>query len=188
MDDLQFWLYVIIGVIYLISQVRKKAKQQQGPPTEKPLTRKPTSQSPTWQRETATPTSGQKPMTFEDLLREITEAKTMKDEPEYETYEKPEYDYDTDIEAEKLEPEVVDYRNTDSIYQKYEDAKTKDYSINSLEESLKLEEVDMKFGKFKEFEAESKVNLLDLYTKDLRDPEGLKKAVILTEILSPRHF
>jgi AAA15 family ATPase/GTPase len=29
---------------------------------------------------------------------------------------------------------------------------------------------------------------LDEYTRDLRDPEGFKKAVILSEILNRRHF
>lgn len=185
MDDLQFWLYVIIGVIYLISQVRKKSKQPQNiPPENTPQT--PTS---TWKSETREEPSSQKPMTFEELLREITDAKTPKSEPEFEPYKQPEYvDYDDNIPDEIQEVEEVDYTKSDPIYRQYEEAKTRDYANYSNEELSKMESADMKFGKFKEFESERNVNLLDIYMKDLRDPNGMKKAVVLSEVLSPKYF
>ena len=193
MDDLQFWLYVILGIVYLISQVRKKSKQQQNLPPEKPLSTKPASQTPQWKTETQNqnPTTSPKTLTFEELLREITEAKTPKSTPEYETYKQPEYvDYDDNIgeEIQDLEDVDYDYRKTDSIYSKYDEAKAKDYSNYSLEESQKLEAVDMKFGKFKEFETETRENLLDLYTRDLKGLEGMKRAVVLNEVLNPKYF
>jgi hypothetical protein len=202
MDSLQFWLYVIIGVIYLISQVRKKSREQmpQGKPVSKPAPKTaPKTQTTTtsWKSERTSTESApsQKPMTFEELLREITEGKTAK-EPTYEPYKQPEYvDYDDEVvdEEEVLQEEakeevLVDYRKSDSIYKQFEDAKNYDYAANSLENTWKLENVDMKFGKFKEFEADSQRNLLDEYTRDLRDPDGFKKAVILSEILNRRHF
>lgn len=187
MDDLQFWLYVIIGVIYLITQVRKKAKQSQDIPADKPVSRKPHAPEPGWNSETAAPTPTSKPISFEDLLREITEAKTGKAEPEYDPFE-PEEDYYDEPRQAPRTSEVTDFKKPEYTYSAYEEAKTRDYASLSLEESLKLEDVDVKYGKFREFETETQANLLDLYTKDLRDPEGLKKAVILTEVLSPRHF
>ncbi len=186
MDDLQFWLYVIIGVIYLITQVRKKAKQSQDIPTDRPVSRERHTPEPNRNSDTATPTPTSKPISFEDLLREITEAKTGKAEPEYDPYEPEEEYYDEPRQAQTSE--VIDYAKPEYTYSAYEEAKTRDYSSLSLEESLKLEDVDVKYGKFREFETGTQANLLDLYTKDLRDPEGLKKAVILTEVLSPRHF
>lgn len=198
MDSLQFWLYVIIGVIYLISQVRKKSREQmpQGKPASKPTSQAGTPTTP-WKSETTStqPASSQKPMTFEELLREITEGKASKEPTYEEPYKQPEYiDYDDDIEDEEeavLEESrgetFTDYRQTDT-FKLFEDAKNYDYEANSLENTLKLESVDMRFGKFKEFETENQRNLLEEYTADLRDPDGFKKAVILSEILNRRHF
>jgi hypothetical protein len=193
MDSLQFWLYVIIGVIYLISQVRKKSREQA--PQGKPVSPK-TETTTTWKPEaTAETAPTQKPMTFVELLREITEGKTAKG-PAYEPQKETEYvNYDEEtlskeevFEEEAHEEVLVDYRKTDPIYKQFEEAKHYDYAANALENTWKLEDVDMKFGKFKEFEAERQRNLLDEYTRDLRDPEGFKKAVILSEILNRRHF
>jgi len=189
MDNLQFWLYVIIGIIYLITQVRKKAKEQ-APPPQRPVQRQET--TPQFRPETQSQQPTQKPISFEDLLREITEAKAPPQSvPQYEPYKQPEYvDYDDDVvdEEEAYEPVVTDYRKTDPIYKKYEDAKAYDYTSNSLEDTLKLENVDMRFGRFNEFESQKNRNLLEEYTKDLRDPDGFKKAVILSEILNAKHF
>ena len=70
MDSFQFWLYVIIGVIYLVSRARKKkADQSPGPVDaneEKPFS--------------STRHEGNKPkqLSFEDLLKEITESKQQR--------------------------------------------------------------------------------------------------------------
>lgn len=185
MDDLQFWLYVIIGVIYLLTQIRKKAKQ--GAPRQAPQPRKPVTTQ--WKQETATPAETQKPMSFEDLLREITEAKTVSKTPQYEEPE-PEYvDYDDFAEEDKtvLTETDTDYSDT-KTYREFEEAKFKDYTRGTLEDTLKLENVKVEFGKFKEFAAQERVNLLELYTRDLQDPNGLKKAFVLSEVLQPRYF
>ena len=190
MDDLQFWLYVILGVVYLISQVRKKSKQQQNLPPEKPIDRDTTSTEPQWKTETQR-SSGQKPISFEELLREIAESKSIKNQPEYETHKQPEYiDYDDNLpdEIQDLEDLEVDHTKNDPVFKKYNEAKNRDYSGYSMEDSRKLESVDMKFGKFKEFEVGAQLNLLDLYLSDLRGPEGMKKAVILNEVLNPKYF
>lgn len=190
MDNLQFWLYVIIGIIYLITQVRKKSKEQSLPP-ETPAPRKEVSEIPRWKSERTTPTATPKAISFEDLLREITEAKSPKSEPEYKPYTEPAYtNYDDDLQEEGAEEEQVEvtYTHNDPIYKEYEAAKSRDYASESLESTLKLESVNMNYGRFKEFETGSNVNLLDIYTRELRDPEGFKKAVILSEILNKRHF
>lgn len=190
MDNLQFWLYVIIGVIYLITQVRKKAREQ-APPPKRPAQRQQPA-SPQFKPEPQQ--SSPKPISFEDLLREITEAKNPKQEepPTYAPYKQPEYvDNDDDVEDEEDEykPVIPDYRNTDPIYKQYEEAKIHDYSRDSLEESLKLENVAMKYGRFTEFESgQQGTSVLQGYVDDLRDPEGFKKAIIMSEILNRKHF
>ena len=72
----------------------------------------------------------------------------------------------------------------DKVYDIYEDAKRLAFERPSLEETMKVTDTNVKFGKFKEFEAEEQRDLLAEYSKQFRDPEGLKKAVVLSEILN----
>ncbi|MBX2966141.1 MAG: hypothetical protein KF845_08350 [Cyclobacteriaceae bacterium] len=193
MDSLQFWLYIIIGAIYVISQIRKKAREAQSgqKPASKPVQKaETTTTTTTWKQHpptTAEPVTTQKPMTFEELLREITQAKAPA-ETTYEPYQETEYaDYEVEGTEVLQEKPVTSYQQ-DPVYKQFQEAKQYDYAANPLEDTLKLEDVDMKYGKFREFEAEARGSLLDEYTRDLRDPDGFKKAVILSEILNRRHF
>jgi hypothetical protein len=189
MDNLQFWLYVIIGVIYLITQVRKKSKEQSLPP-KTPVSREKEIETPRWKTTAPSTQAAPKTISFEDLLREITEAKIPKSEPDYQPNTASEYtNYDDDIQAESIDyEEEVTYTYNDPIYKQYEEAKSRDYSSLSLEESMKLENVNMEYGRFKEFESTTNVNLLEQYAQELRDPQGFKKAIILSEILNTKHF
>jgi len=189
MDNIQFWVYVIIGVIYLISRSRKKPNQTQG-------------DFPDIDRPSRQPEPQQKPISFEDLLREITEAKEpevkevfapppaktfeRKVEKSYPTYE----DYDDNIEPETKDLEEIptSYRKKDKIYDVYEEAKQQAFNRKSLEETMKLEDTVVRYNRFKEFEIKESRNLLAEYTKDLNDAEGLKRMVVMTEILNRKHF
>lgn len=191
MDNIQFWLYVIVAVIYLISAARKKAKKQNQPEDFPETTSRPTA------RQYDEPaTQKPKPITFEELLREITEGKqatppppVLERSPEYSRPKpQPEYvDYDDEIEAEEksLEETTVDEERTTKIY---EDAKKLAFYRPSLEETLKVQDVNTTYGKFAAFETKQDANLMLEYTKDLRDPKGFKKALILSEILNRKHF
>jgi hypothetical protein len=53
---------------------------------------------------------------------------------------------------------------------------------------MNLSDVNTSFGKFKEFEVKTERNILTEYTKDLRDPKGFKKALVLSEVLNRKHF
>jgi hypothetical protein len=192
MDDFQFWLYVIIGVIYLISQVRKKSKAGQELPPERPQPRQKTKPQTSWKSEEVSSAPSPKPITFEELLKEITASKEkpVAETQSYEEYQ-PEYeDYDDRVEDEikDIEEEAVTNPQKNSIYQQFEEAKYKDYTKDTLEESLKLANVNMKYGRFKEFESSKEVNLLEAYASDLRNPEGLKKAFVLSEIFNRKEF
>lgn len=188
MDNIQFWLYVIVAVIYLISAARKKAKKQNQPEDFPETTSR--------EREFDEPTTQRpKPVTFEELLREITEGKLATPPPvpersaEYsQPKPQPEYvDYDDEIEDEQksLEEVAIDEERTTKIY---EEAKKMAFYRPSLEETLKVQDVNTTYGKFAAFEAKQDTNLLLEYTKDLRDPKGFKKALILSEILNRKHF
>jgi hypothetical protein len=185
--DFQFWLYVIIGVIYFLSRVLKKKEPQPQNDANQPR--------PERQREVSTPVSERpKPLTFEELLKEITEAKQPQKpvyQPQaYQSQAKPKQDfvdYDDEIVAEEQDLEVIepDYRKKDkSYYDVYEDAKRQAFERPSLEETMNVTDTDMKFGKFKEFEQVKYRDSPSEYIKDLQDPEGLKKAFVLSEILN----
>ena len=121
-------------------------------------------------------------MTFEELLREITESKTQ---PQTTTPPKEEYvDYDDNLkdEIEDLEDVNYDYKN-DRVAKEFEAAERQAFTHRSLEESMNVKDTDTKFEKFKVFERDAQSNLVNSYLSDFYDPEGLKKAIVMSEIL-----
>ncbi len=188
MDDFKIWIYIIIGAIYVLSRLRKRPDQSP------PETRHDT--PPVRDTNESRPSSQQKQLTFEELLREITEGKQAEEKPVYQP--KPAYvapraqpkyvDYDDDLkdEAEDLEDVDYDYGKQNKLYEPYEDAKKQAFNRPSLEETMKVEDTVVNFSKFKVFEEQKGRDLLEEYTRDLRDPEGFKKALVLSEILNRR--
>jgi hypothetical protein len=180
--ELQHWIYLIVGIIYLVSRALKKPQSQ---PTDVP-DYKPDRQV---RYDSTPPPSVEKPkqLTFEELLREITEAKQPKP-PVYEPVQpRPAYvDYDDQIgeEAQDLEDVNYNYRKKDKLYDDYEEGKRQAFLRPSLEETMNVRDTNMDFGKFKVFERVQQRDLLEEYTKDFKDPEGLKKAVVMSEILN----
>jgi hypothetical protein len=189
MDDYKIWIYVIIGVVYGLSRLLKRsspstAEQQRDTPQDRDLT-------------DSRPSSPQRQLTFEELLREITEGKQPEAKPVYQQ-PKPAYvapkpqptyvDYDDDLkdEADDLEDVDYDYRKQNKTYDTYEEAKRQAFNRPSLEETIKVEDTVVKFSKFKVFEEQKGRNLLEEYTRDLQDPEGFKKALVQSEILNRR--
>ncbi|MDH4092372.1 MAG: hypothetical protein OEV74_15055 [Cyclobacteriaceae bacterium] len=172
MDRFQIWLYLIIAVVYFLSRMRKKQTDQPGQlPDIDP------------ERQAGTPAKRAVPqtLTFEDLLREITQSKVQ---PKEEAV----VDYDDDLqdEAQDLEDVDYDYRKDDKAFETYEEAKKQAFSRPSLEETMKVGDTVMGFGKFKEFDKAEQRNLAAEYLKDFRDPGSLKKAVVMSEILKTK--
>ena len=183
MRDFQIWLYVLVGVIYLLTRFFKKSAQQ---PTDVPDTRpeKPEKRFEPPSVKPGVPPS--KTLTFEELLKEITESKAQpKAQP------KAEYvDYNDEIEEEIQEKdEIQDLEDVDYDYKKdkvvveYEQAKRQAFLRPSLEETLNIKDTDTRFAKFKVFETATQSNLVDRYLTDFYDPEGLRKAIVMSEIL-----
>jgi hypothetical protein len=190
MDDYKIWIYIIIGVIYVLSRLRKRSDPA-APETN-------TNPPPVRDLPESRPSPPQRQLTFEELLREIAEAKEPEEKPVYQpkpayvapkpayVAPKPAYvDYDDDLKEEEQDLEDVnyDYKKESKVY---EDARMLAFNRPSLEETMKVEDTIVKFSKFKEFEEQKGRNLLEEYTRDLRDPEGFKKAVVLSEILNRR--
>jgi hypothetical protein len=177
-----YWFYVILAIIYVITRALKKPENQpKDIPDHRPG-------RPVHYDQTPPSTSKPKPLTFEELLREITEAK-QSPQPSFET-RRPEtevVDYDDEIKEEEQDLEEVSYnkryKEEERVNTAYEQAKREAFNRPSLEETLKVSDTQVQFGKFKVFEVNQNTNVLEDYTKDFQDPEGLKKAVVMSEIL-----
>lgn len=197
MDDFKIWIYVIIGVIYVISRVLKKNDQRN----------KDTRPANPY-GETPSSDQSERPKTFEELLKEITEGKTQQQSPP-KPYNKPQtvvkpapqrtatpgkirdvredrrsLEDVTKDERKSLEDVNYDYRKHDNVYEVYENAKKQAFLQPSLEETIKLQDTDMTYGKFKEFDQTYKPSVLEQYVAELKDPEGYKKAFVLSEVLN----
>ena len=172
MDSFQFWLYVIIAVIYLLSRARKKKADESPGPIDAGEERPRSSPGP----------QANKPrqLSFEELLKEITESKQQQL-----PREEPVVDYDEDLEEEEKDLEDVeyDYRKQNKTYEVYEEAKKQAFFRPSLEETMKVQDTVVSFGKFKEFEKGAETNVASEFLKEFRDVDGIKKAVVMSEIL-----
>lgn len=181
--EAKYWFYIIVGGIYILSRFLKKS--------ENPTVNVPKSTPDRPSQGQPTPQTKTKQLTFEELLREITESKELPKSP-VPVSTRPverqftEVDYDEDLKDEIRDLEEVEpaYKQKDSVYKVYEDAKQSAFNRPSLEETLNLRNTDVRYGKFKVFEQDQQRNLLEEYTRQLQDPEGLKKAVVMSEILN----
>lgn len=175
--DIQFWVWLIVIVITLIARANKKKPQSFEPE----------------HRDYPDSSAGEtKPISFEDLLREIQAAKTPKPKPAH-IPPKPviarQYDvedYDDNLQDETKSLERTDYYADDKIYETYESAKKAAFSRVSLEETMKVEDTEVKFNQFKEYSKAENKGLAAQYAKELKNPQSFKRALILSEILNKR--
>ncbi|NOT73673.1 MAG: hypothetical protein HOP08_02005 [Cyclobacteriaceae bacterium] len=184
MDELKILVWIVIGIVYLFARKRKKdaeAAQPKRRPVESDY-------------ETETPPVS-KPVTFEDLLREIEGSKKAQrlpePVPEYVEEEKTDwkpYDYEEEVVEKKkpIEDTNYDYRKHDKIYETYENATKYAFVKPSLEETMKLEDTVVRFNQFKNYQPEPKSRIREEILRDLKDPRSFKKAFILSEILQKR--
>ncbi|MBX2912533.1 MAG: hypothetical protein M9954_07310 [Cyclobacteriaceae bacterium] len=177
--DFQFWIWLIVIVITLIARAKKK-KPEGGPPhqdaPDKPRAPKPTAQ--------------QKPITFEDLLREIQGEKALSKPPAPKAKE-PEYDlvdYDDDIPEEVGETEVVDYEvnRDEQAFETYEAAQREASKTPAMEEMPHKLGTIMKSGHFEKYSLKKKKTSF-AFLNELKDPEGFKKAFVMSEILRRKY-
>ena len=176
MDEVKIIIWIVIGLVYLFSRRKKKQSQQPSGPVES-------------DREYDTPTP--KPVSFEELLREIQGMKKPAPPPQpapVPTYEKKDWEpYPYELEEQKqLEDANYDYKKHDKIYEVYDNATKQAFNRPSLEETMKLQDTIVRFDPFKEYENDRKVSLVEEYVKELKDPKGFKKAFIMSEILKRR--
>jgi hypothetical protein len=173
--ELKFWIWlVIIVATFLIQRMRKAPRQ--GEPNS----------SPGDSRDNDSTTSG-KPLTFDELMREIQQAQGRPETPPpvaIPTSKRQEYvDYDDDVEPEYIDRELVPARNEDKSLEIYEKAKKDAFAGPSLEETMKVEDTIVKFSHFKGYEGTEQKGFAVDVLKEFQDPDGFKKAFIMSEIL-----
>lgn len=177
MDDFKIIFWIILGLIYMFSR-RKKAD----PSANRPRT--------TETEESASP-SFPAPKTFEELLREIQGMKEPAPAPRSERTLRPApevVDYDDNLgeEEQDLEEKSSYTKREDKIYDVYEQAKAQAFYRPSLEETLKLEDTVVRFKQFKGYEKETRRNIGREFLKEFKDPQGFRKAFIMSEILKTK--
>ena len=195
MDVDKFWIYVVLAAIYGLSRLLKKdqkkpASTPRANPRETAAPRKrefpdrtPASRTLADMVNRPEPQKQQpKTMTFEELMREIMEAKTTPPKQE------PVVDYDDQIGDEERDLEDVNYdnRKDSEVIETYERARKEAFSRPSLEETMKVGDTVVSFGKFKEFERTTGSNLAEEYLNDFGDMDKVRKAVVMSEILKPK--
>lgn len=171
MDNIQFWIWLAVIVISLIFKANKKKTGQEQPHSE-------TDNKPEG-----------KPISFEDLLREIQASKAPA-QPKPRPVVQPkmvEYvDYDDDLEEEIKPLEKTSYRNDDEIYATYEKAKSEAFNRASLEETMRIEDTVVSYEKFKRYNRDKNKAVTVDYAREFRNPSSFKRAFIMSEILSKR--
>jgi Ribosomal subunit 39S len=175
--DIQFWVWLIVIVITLIARANKK---------------KPESFDSEQREIPNPPSSPTKPVTFEDLLREIQASKAPKPKPvsmapkQVSSSQYDVEDYDDNLGDENKSLERNDYYSNDKFNETYENAKKAAFSRASLEETMKVEDTEVKFNQFKEYSKKEGHSLASEYANELKNPKNFKRAIILSEILNKR--
>jgi len=180
--DVELLIYIILGVVYFLSRMLKKPEQapNEAPPQQRPERRVVTRTS------VDRPVDKPRPMTFEELLREITEAKQpRRPEPESEPEPEPAYEVYEQIPAEEsrsLETVEEEESRMAPAWRAYEQIPATER--RSLEETMSLADTDVSFERFAQFERKEQKSRAEEYRKLLRNPESLKQAIVLSEILN----
>jgi cell division protein FtsN len=174
MDDIQVLLYIVIGLFYFIAKFMKK----------KPVPQKPVQKPATGSADTNAP---QKPLTFEELLKEFTQPQQQEKEEEIEEDE--EVFIDTRDEGRK---------NAEPAYKPdytFSDAETKrnfEQSQRLVAAAKRIDEEGIEIeSTFKPHRMpsrnESKNEVAAEIMEMLQDADGAKKAVILSEIFNRKY-
>ncbi len=179
MSDLETFVWIIFGVIYVISRIlkeRSKQKKMKRPGMTKPPAQRPVSQQP------ATEQKAPKKSFFDEILKEIEKNLAGDEErepgpPQPKTNERePE---PIPQEWQEAQPVVKSLETTTSSYT---NIGGRDYM-----EERKQHEIEM--VKFSHTDTHHEIKReYSFYGELLQDPEELKRAIVLNEILNRKYF
>ncbi|MEQ8303461.1 MAG: hypothetical protein RIB47_08725 [Cyclobacteriaceae bacterium] len=176
--DIQFWIWVIVVVITLIARANKKKNAQ--PPEPQDTPNRP--QRPE-----------QKPISFEDLLREIQGEKAVAKAPpkppkkEVKEYDFVDYDDDIPDEIQDLEDVDYDFSKDQRASERYEAAKKMAKESPLIMEKTTAQESLVRLEHFRGYRQSRRKKLSFGFLNEIKDPNGFKKAFIMSEILNRKY-
>ncbi|MFC2186175.1 hypothetical protein ACFCT7_02580 [Fulvivirgaceae bacterium LMO-SS25] len=174
MESLKDFLPILLALLYfLISGLGSKKKKSQ-PNRRQPS--RPTEDSP----EVNTPS--EKPLTFEELLRQIsgeTEEKREVEEELNSTVEEIEDDVYETVYGDREESKYADFSEVDVSQEKYSRLNDRVKIEEEIERKRILEVIDLE-----EDQKGSSSKIKEM----LQSPEGARDAIILSEIIRPKYF
>jgi hypothetical protein len=182
MNDLEIYIYIALAAIYFLSRAFRK-KNPAKPP--RPTSR--TSSENGYEH----PARKEKPLTFEDLLKEFTGQKeepvteVHEEEIEEESYKSLEQEY---INSEE-QPYSAEYETHDeSQYKSYEEVYGKGEHLKTLDEQVQINEPVRK--RFEEYKIEERLNIhtASRFRELLKNKDSIKDAIVLKEILDRKYF
>ena len=172
MDNLENYLYILFAVVYIIIRlIKARSKQQKGGTATPPQQGQP--RQVREQRQQGQP-QRKRAFSFEDILKEFE--KNLAGE---EAYEKPLPV--EEIKHQKPTP-VVEARKPrkKNLYEAYEGS---DYVATDEDQDIKE---TANFSRNEKYTI--KDNVAGEYIKMLRDPQGFKNAIVLSEIINRKYF
>lgn len=171
MDSFEVLIYIIFGVIYLLSRALKKKKKTI--PKQS-------------QREEGEVETQEQPVTFEDLLKELTGVQTAKPKPQPQPKRQERFDRSDPNEYEDYRSRrpVVDDSKSKEVF---EQATRKAKGIKSIDELVDLEDGIEASGRFTEFKIEQKYTKGDEIREMFKNKQEAQKAIILAEILNRKY-
>jgi hypothetical protein len=165
--DIQFWIWLAIIAVSFIARAMKK-KEVDPADSERPGKEQPLG-----------------PVSFEDLLREIQASKAP--EPKVKTSQPaPQRSFDSGNQR-KQERAVLEnvkpfYISSEQTKEVYENAKAAAFSGPSLEETMRLEDTVVRYDRSKQY-GKQEQSVVEDFVKELNDPDKLKRAFVLNEVL-----
>jgi hypothetical protein len=180
MDDLELYIYIALGVIYFLSRAFRK-KKPAAPPQNQRNADSRSDYDQTSQKE--------KPVSFEDLLREFT---GQKEKPVYdydEENEEPDETYYEDNYYQEEEQNKEEYETEEELeYKSYDEVYNVNKALKTLDEQVDLELTTKK--RFEEYKIEKGVNIhtAKRFRELLQNKDSVKDAIILKEILDRKYF
>ena len=181
MKDLELYIYIGLALIYFLSRAFRKKK-----PVKPPAPRPGTSTNEDY--DNAIPK--EKPLTFEDLLREFTGKKNVPVPEDKEELIEIEDDDSIERKYTQEDDQIAEEYETynEDNYKSYEDVYGNKGNLKTLDEQIQINvPVRNRFDEYK-IEVKTNIHVAKRFRELLQNKNSLKDAIILKEILDRKYF
>jgi hypothetical protein len=181
MDDLELYIYIALAVIYFLSRAFRKKKQVKPPAS---------TQSTSSSHDYEDSPKKEKPLIFEDLLKEFTGKKDVPVYEEEEEFIEVEEENTADRKYVKEIDQFVDEYDTnhEDNYKSYQDPYPNKGNLKTLDEQVQIKTAPSK--RFDAYKIEKNVNIhtAKRFRKLLKNKDSVKDAIIFKEIFDRKYF